>query len=466
MLALVRMEALMMLRERRVVAVLATAGALVLLAWAWSFAGYLREDAGKREVAAAERTRWLSQEAKDPHSAAHYSIHAFKPILPLAALDPGIEPFVGQSVWLEAHHQNDPLYRPQADASRLQRAGLPNPGTLLFLLAPLLAFLLVHATVSSARERGSWRFVLAGSTSPRRMLASKAIAAWTLVCGALVLPTVIAMAVAIALHGQWSADTALRASGWLLVATAYVAIVVLIGMSTVVRMRAARLAVAVLFVVWAAVFVAIPRWASDAAIAAVPLPSTQQVQAQLIAEAPSHWLADEAKARRREILHRHGVDRVEDLPVNLRGAELDAAERHSHEVFDRVIGGYQARMAQQDGRFRQWAVLSPTIAATALSQAFAGTDFHHHRAFIVAAESYRRSLVNRMNAEVMAHANDAPGGRYMADATLWRQIPAFAYRPPRIAQDDALDIAAWSALTGWLALALCLFLWSARQVKP
>lgn len=466
MFALIRMEALMMLRERRIAVALATPAVLVLLAWAWSFAGHLREDAGKREVAAAERARWLAQGAKDPHSAAHYSIHAFKPTLPLAALDPGIEPFVGQSVWLEAHHQNDPLYRPQADASRLQRAGLPNPAGLVVLLGPLLAFVLAHAAVSSARERGGWRCVLAAATSPRRMLASKAVAAWALVCGALVLPAFVATVVAVAIQGRWDADMALRASGWLAIAAAYVAIAVLIGVATAARMRAARPAVAVLFATWAIVFVAIPRLASDAAIAAVPLPSTQAVRAQLIAEAPAYWLADEAKARRGEILRRHGVDRVEDLPVDLRGAELDAAERHAQGVFDRVIGGYQARMARQDARFRRWAALSPAIAATALSQAFAGTDFHHHRAFVVAAETYRRSLVNRMNAEVMAHADEAPGGRYTADAALWAQIPDFAHRPPRIVGDGALDAAAWWALAAWLASALCIFLWATRRPTP
>jgi ABC-2 type transport system permease protein len=464
--SLVRMEAVMMLRERRIAGALATAAVLVLLAWAWACAGLLREDAVKREVADAERARWLSQEAKDPHSAAHYSIHAFKPSLPLAALDPGIEPFVGQSVWLEAHHQNDPLYRPQADASRLQRAGLPNPGALWLLLAPLLAFLLAHAAVSAARERGSWRLVLAGAASPLRMLAAKAIAAWTLASGALVLPAFLAMTAVVAVRGDWDADTFVRAGGWLAVALSYVAIVVLVGMAVVARIRATRLAVAGLFVAWAVVFVAVPRWASDDAIRALPLPSGQDVRAQLLAEAPAYWLADEAKTRRAELLHRHGVDKVEALPVDLRGAELDAAERDSHGVFDRVIGGYQQRMAEQDRHFRRWAALSPAIAAGALSQAFAGTDFGHHRAFVVAAESYRRALVNRMNAEVMAHAGDAPGGRYQADASLWRQIPDFAHRPPRIADGGVIDPVALSAIAAWLALALAIFLWSARRVRP
>lgn len=464
--SLVRLEAVMLLRERRIASALVTAAVLVLLAWVWASAGLLREEAVKREVAAAERARWLSQEEKDPHSAAHYSIHAFKPSLPLAALDPGIEPFVGQSVWLEAHHQNDPLYRPQADASRLQRIGLANPGALCMLLAPLLAFLLAHAAVSAARERGSWRFVLAGASSPLRMLAAKALAAWMLVSAALVLPVFLATIALIASRGAWTADMAMRASGWWMVALAYVAIVVLLGIAVAARMRATRVAVAGLFVAWAAVFVAVPRLASDDAIRSLPLPSGQAVRAQLLAEAPAYWLADEAKARRAQLLHRHGVDSIDALPVDLRGAELDAAERHSHEVFDRVIGGYQQRMIEQDRHFRRWAALSPAIAAGALSQAFAGTDFGHHRAFVVAAETYRRALVNRMNAEVMRHAGDAPGGRYQADASLWRQIPDFAHRPPRVVDDGVLDAAAAAAISAWLALALAIFLWAARRVRP
>jgi hypothetical protein len=39
------------------------------------------------------RNIWVSQDEKNPHSAAHYGTYAFKPKFPLALIDPGIDKF-------------------------------------------------------------------------------------------------------------------------------------------------------------------------------------------------------------------------------------------------------------------------------------------------------------------------------------------------------------------------------------
>ena len=49
-----------------------------------------------------EQARWLGQGEKNPHSAAHYGVYAFKPVSALAAIDQGLQPFLGVGVWLEA----------------------------------------------------------------------------------------------------------------------------------------------------------------------------------------------------------------------------------------------------------------------------------------------------------------------------------------------------------------------------
>jgi ABC-2 type transport system permease protein len=69
----------------------------------WS---YQRDLAAQKAAAdSAEHARWLGQPAKNPHSAAHYGVWAFKPRLAATFLDPGIEPYAGVAVWLEAHNQ-------------------------------------------------------------------------------------------------------------------------------------------------------------------------------------------------------------------------------------------------------------------------------------------------------------------------------------------------------------------------
>ena len=41
----------------------------------------------------AERDAWLDKGDMNPHAAAHYGAFVFKPVQPLSAIDPGLDPF-------------------------------------------------------------------------------------------------------------------------------------------------------------------------------------------------------------------------------------------------------------------------------------------------------------------------------------------------------------------------------------
>jgi len=453
-------------RDRRAWWALLALAALVLLAFAFDLAGVAAGNATKNEAARAERARWLGQGEKDPHSAAHYSIFAFKPTPALAALDPGAEPFVGQTVWLEAHVQNDMLYRPQGDASPLQRAGLASPASLLIAFAPLVAFLLAFTAVAMDRERGTLRLALGAALRPRAIVAAKALAIWSALILALLVPVVAASAVASVALGASNADLALRLALWAAAMALYLGVLTALGVSVSLLARSVRGALALLFGLWIALALALPRWASSAVEAAHPLPSSQQVKQQLQDEAPSFWTAEEAKKHRQALLARYGAKDVGDMRVDARGAELDLSERHSHQVFDRVLGGFYDRVAAQDRAFAAWGWLSPAAAMQSLSPMLAGSDFGHHRRFIDAAEQYRRALVNRMNEDVMAHPLNGAQPRHTNDESLWAQVPQFQAPQPALAANWRNAAPALAGLFGWAALAAGLLALAARRLRP
>ena len=463
--ALTAYEGLLLRRDRRAWLALWCLAALVLVAFAVNLGQVIDGNAAKREVAAAERARWLGQGEKDPHSAAHYSIFAFKPTPWLAALDPGVEPFVGQTVWLEAHVQNDLLYRPQGEASALQRAGLTSPAGLLIGLAPLVAFLLAFTAVAMDRERGTLRLALGAALRPRTIVIAKTLAIWSILSSALVAPVSVAALLANWLAAGWDADALLRLALWAAAMTVYLGLLSAIGVAVSLLAGSVRGALALLFGLWILLAVALPRWAGSAVEQARPLPATQSVKQQLQDEAPAYWTAEQAKQRRAELLARYGAKRDQDLPVDLRGAELDLSERHSHAAFDRVLGNFYDRVEAQDQAFAAVGLLSPSAAMQTLSPWLAGSDFHHHRRFVDGAEQYRRELVNRMNREVMRRPADG-AAKPTGDARLWRQIPEFVHRPPGLLQ--AAAGAGWAlwALTVWTALALWALARAARRLRP
>ncbi len=463
--ALARFELAMLWRERRAMLALASLAALILFAFTGVAIDAARTDAQKALAASAERARWLGQGVKDPHSAAHYAVYAFKASPALAPLDPGVGPFVGQAVWLEAHHQNDMLHRPQQDASPLQRAGLADPAALLLGFGPLAMFLLTFAAVAEERERGTLRLALGTATSPGRIVGTKLLAVAGSGIVALALPVAVATGLLASMRGSLNGDIALRLFLWGATTSGYLLLMAAVGLAVAMTARSARIGLAVLFGLWIVFALALPRLASGMADDLRPLPSTQSVRQAIEQAAPAYWSAEQSARHRAELLARYHVTRVEDIP-NFRMAELDLVERHSHRVFDRVLGSFYTQVAAQDRLFGRFGLLSPTIAAQRLSMALAGTDFDQHRGFIDQAERYRRTLVDRMNADGMAHAVRPGEPAHTADAGLWASIPPFAYTPSKVGRLIASLAVPLAALCGWLVLGAGLLAVAVRRIRP
>jgi ABC-2 type transport system permease protein len=117
------------------------------------------------------RAHWVGQGEKNPHSAAHYGTYAFKPAMALSAIDPGVDPYVGVSAWLEAHRKNQFEFHPQ-DATAVQRFG-GLTATVLQLLIPLLILLLAFRAFAGERESGTLRQLLSLGVQPGQLAAGK-----------------------------------------------------------------------------------------------------------------------------------------------------------------------------------------------------------------------------------------------------------------------------------------------------
>jgi ABC-2 type transport system permease protein len=284
--------------------------------------------------------------------------------------------------------------------------------------------------------------------------------------GLLLIPVALFAGGFAAWQGVFDGDIAVRIVAWTAMMAVYLGLLVLIGIAVATALADVRMSLAALFGVWILFSVALPRALTNAVEIAEPLPQTQAIKQQLQGEAPAYWGAEVSQARQEELLTRYGVSRKEDLPVDERGAQLDAAERHSHEVFDRVLGAFYDQVQAQDALFAGLGFLSPTAAVQSLSQTFAGTDFTHHRQFIEQAETYRRGLVNRMNQEVMKHPVNDGGTRHFAGHELWEAIAPFSYQAPELGITWSRSAAALGALIFWLAASAALYGWTTRGLRP
>ena len=429
----------------------ALVGALLLVSLGH---GWVQSRRSQAELAAAQavaRDHWESQGEKNPHSAAHYGIYAFKPRLALSFVDEGVDPYTGTSVWLEAHRQNDFFLRPAQDATAAQRIGALTAAQVLQHLVPLLIILLTFGALAGEREQGTLRQLLATGVGRLDLAAGKALG----VAGALALllvPAAVAGAAALVIASPGPAASAV-VRGAVLAGIYLVYFAVFVGLSLAVsaRVRSARNALVVLLAVWVVNGLVAPRVAVDLSKWIHPTPSALEfartLQDEMAAGAGGIERPDRAALTER-LLAEHGVERAEDLPVNEVGVYLQESEEFGNRIFDRNYGALWDTFERQGLVHEALAAAAPLLAVRALSMGLAGTDVEQHRHFATAAETYRRDLMRRMNGDLAA--NSRTGELYTAGPELWAQTPPLRYDAPTLGWVLNNRILSLAVLAAWL----------------
>ncbi|MBS0355886.1 MAG: DUF3526 domain-containing protein [Proteobacteria bacterium] len=463
-LVIARKEGLELSRDRRLRWLLACLLALILGALVQ---GWQTSEAESRERISAQHAnyqQWLEQGARNPHSAAHYGVHAFKPVNPLAFIDPGVGAFVGISVWLEAHKQNEFQFRPARDRSSLYRFGELTPALLLQTLAPLLLILVGFAGFAAERENGTLRQLLSLGVSRKRLLAGKALALVGLL-GAMVVP--IAVAAALLSIG---AEDALRrllalAGAYFLYLGGFVFLT--LGVSALAR--SARQALLVLLAFWLLSCFVLPRATTDLARHLTPAPSGAAFIQALTDARRATFGHDESHpafiAFREKVLRNYKVSRTADLPVDFRGLALREDDHAGYRIHDEHFGRLWAIYNTQDSLRQIFGWLFPGSSIQAVSAGFAGTDTQNHVHFARAAEAHRRVIQETMSENLIQHRrHDDPD--YSADRWLWARIPPFVYTPPTLGERLTWQTGNLGRLGLWLGGCFTFSLWAVHRLRP
>lgn len=452
--------------ERRRDGRLYWAGGVVLVLLLCALAvGSARQQEVRAEQSVAQKLDyqdWVGQDKRHPHDAAHQGMHAFKPEAALAIVDPGINPYIGGTLWLQAHRQSEVKFRPAQDATGLQRFGDLSAGWLLQVLGPLLVIVLGFNAFAGEREQGILRQTLSLGVSPLQLLWGKALA---LGMGLLVLllPAALAATLAVVLgasagdgHGPGSADALLRFAAFALGHAVYLAIFIFLVLGVSAASSTSRVAITVLLALWIANTVIAPRVLSELSRVLDPSPTRLQFNkalgAGLKAEADKVWMQNFGTTQKWS----------PEVPLNKWGQALRLDDQASYAIYDRYYGQLWDTYERQQ-HLQEWSgLLTPMLAVRAWSMGMAGTDFVHHRDFTTAAEEHRRMLQDLMSEDLVARAD--PLGQqhfqYTAGPELWASVPAFHYHPPQVGKALSRN---WQSLAVLLASLLLVlgFAWAA-----
>jgi ABC-2 type transport system permease protein len=412
----------------------------------------------------AERDVWLDKGDMNPHAAAHYGAFVFKPVQPLSAIDPGLDPFVGVFVFLEAHKQQLARHRPIEDAAPTRRLGQLTPASTVLVLLPLLVVALTFSSFAGEREQGTLRPLLAMGISRGALLAGKALGAM-LPLAAVIVPATIIGAAILFWNAPADPDAPIgpRAAGLALVYLTHTLIWIGLGLAVSARARTQGAALVILLAIWFANGFIMPSLAMAAAKWIDPSPSAIEFAASIQDEKDSWPTWDQ---RVEQVMQRFldGEFDATMAPANVEVMALLESEADETALYDRRFAELFERYREQADTFERAGLVAPTLAARSLSMALAGTDAAHDREFAAAAARYRAAMLTTLNSE-LASSGRVNTFDYTRGRDLWEKVPPFDYDVP--AAQWALSQTAWSAgaLAAWLIATTVAAAWSVASMR-
>ena len=449
--AIARSEWRAMLRNRVAVAAGILMLALTLAAILVSHERVQAVDAERARFQGTADEQWRDQPDRHPHRVVHYGHYVFRPLSPLAFFDFGVDPFTGNTLFLEGHRQNSANFSDAVQSSVLLRFGQLTPAFVLQVLTPLLIVFLAFGSVARERERGQLRLQIVQGIPGAALLLGKlaAHAGVALLLGA---PAFMALAAIALLHPAVAPQALTMLLGYALYLLLWVVAAVLVS-ATLPRARDALLA---LVAGWIVTAILLPRVMPDFAADDVGRPGRIETEVaiheRLAAIGDSHDPDDPYfNAFRARTLEKYGVQRVEELPVNYGGLLMAEGERLTSELFDEFTRADFARQREENAIVHSASLFSPVIALRRMSTALAGTNLDSHARFLVEGEKYRYAFVQALNG---LHANVVSpqgAGDERIDKHHWDDTPRFGYPPAPYAEVAARH--AWPAfalLGGWL----------------
>jgi ABC-2 type transport system permease protein len=428
------------------------------MAGGWHYtSGVARQHADAQRI---ERDLWVEKGEMNPHAAAHYGAFVFKPVEPLSALDPGLDPYVGVSVFLEAHQQQLSRHRPIEDATPTRRLGTLSAAMSLQVLVPLLIVALTFASVAGEREQGSLRHLLSLGVPRTTLLAGKAIGAMLPLAGVLVPAAIVGAAVMLidrdALDGETIARAGLLAAAYLV----YFGIWIALGLAVSTKARTQAGALLVLLAIWFTWSFVAPPVAGAIARTRDPAPTAIEFMGGIDAE---RALRPSWGDRVREVEDRFllGGDSAFGWAANPEVTALIETEAEDAELFERHFGGLFDVYTRQAATYERAGVAAPLLAMQTISMALAGTDYAHHRRFVDATAGYRVEFVQALNAEMAAYEGWDTFA-FTGNRDLWERIPEFTFDTPGALW--ALGTHAWSVviLGAWFMAAIAGLAWAIR----
>ena len=404
---------------------------------------------------------WENNPDKHPHRMAHYGSFALRIKHILSVFDLGMENFVGNAVFLEAHKQNTVNFSEASMSTGLLRFGEVSLAMLLKVIVPLLLFYLGFATIAQERENGTLKLLIGQGIARKQIVFGKWLGLWSLSLVFLLTTfLVVIIFVLTESHEFIQMESIIR---YLVLLVSYFLFFGILSAITILVSafsKTAKSALVKLLGIWLLFVIIVPKSLQAMGYYLYPTPSKIEmetaVEDEITALGDSHNPNDpHYKSLKDSVLLANNVERVEDLPFNYGGYVMAKGEALTAQVYQKHQDAIYKVYDKQNTLERYSAFANPYTAIKNVSMAFSGTDFQSFLHFKSEAESYRFKLAQEMNRLQMdLIPNEDHTGPKIISSDYWKEFPPFEYDFLSIEHVLKNELTSLTALIFWGLLSI------------
>lgn len=455
----------------------------ILLALVWLFGlislvmGFLqfRENKAQTEHYRTEmRHNWEHRPDKHPHRMAHYGYVAMREAHPLIIFDKGLDDFLGNIIFLEAHKQNSANLSQAGGSGVLVRFGTFSAAFILQIIVPLLLFFVGFNLITEEKEHSTLKIINLQGAGSKEIIWGKIFGLWTFS-----LVILLPFAPAVIVFSMLGAGTGIADLAFCILAISgiYAAFYFVISCITLwvsARSRTSAHALLSLIGLWLLMAVFFPKITQFFAQNLYPSPSRiafeTEVEHEVMKTGDSHNPDDvHFKHLKDSLLTHYKVDSEKKLPFNYSGFVMKEGEKISSRIYAKELGDLQ-NIYKNQLVFTQFSgFFNPISTIRDLSMNFSGTDYFSYQNFQNQAENYRYYIAQRMNDLQIEHVSNIkpkPGEKPLAISNkYWKETKDFHYQPTALS--DAAKAAALSlfALLFWIFICVLRINSTAKKLK-
>jgi ABC-2 type transport system permease protein len=448
------------LREKKII----ISGLLFLLLVIVSIIGgyqqFDKQNKERKEAQEAVRKSWLNQGDKNPHSAAHYGTYAFRPVSVLSFFDVGLNSYVGNSIYLEAHRQNNPKFSVASESSSLIRFGELTIAFILQIIMPLLIFFIGFNVVTKEKEGNTLKVLFSQGITMKSIAWGKLLAIFGIV-SMLILP-VFALIFFLGLMNVGQGDKILFLTSFsFLLLTYLVYLFILCSISVLISAisKTSRSALLVLLGFWITTCIILPKVAANLGSSIHKAPSGFEFRQNIAKDEENgidgHNPSDKRFDRLKDsVLHKYNVKKIEELPINFDAIAMQEGERYSSMIYNKHFERLRQDYLIQNKISQYASLVDPFIGVRNFSMSLAGSDIASAFSFQEQAESYRFEMVKYLNNYLRDFSVTGEWDK-KASSSIYSNIPDFHFTP--ISMNDRLKDNALSIVSLFMWAIICAF---------